>query len=249
MELRPHALRFVDVLAAFVLFLMASLLAAPAIAYLLVEVNEITKLDPETEGWLNVVSIVASSTTVIAYSCIVTPFVKLGIWRYEAFKSFLRSLRDLLIGASSWFVAYPVMLVFGQLTAIVIQHFFAPSPVDQVAVRFLKQTMGYPTLFTVTVILIVFVVPCVEEILFRGLVQTWLRRYLSVSAAISIASLIFALFHFSTSQGANNGELLVSLFVLACFLGFVYERQQSLWASIGLHSIFNGVSVLALTIQ
>ena len=61
-----------------------------------------------------------------------------------------------------------------------------------------------------------------------------------------IASLIFAAFHFSTSQGLNNIELLVSLFVLSCFLGFLYERQESLLASMALHATFNAISILAI---
>ena len=172
-----------------------------------------------------------------------------SVWGNNAFKSISQSAKDFFIGFCAWFVGYPIMLVVGQLASILTLIFFLPSTVEQVAVRYLRQIMDYPVLFISTSLLIVFVVPIVEETLFRGFLQTWLRKWLSRTGAIIVSSLIFALFHYSSSQGQNNIELLCSLFTLSCFLGFVYERQQSLWASIGLHTTFNGISVLALTIQ
>jgi uncharacterized protein len=67
--------------------------------------------------------------------------------------------------------------------------------------------------------------------------------------SILLASLIFAFFHFSYSQGIDNIEVITSLFVFSCFLGFVYERQQSLWASVGLHALFNAISVVLIVLE
>jgi membrane protease YdiL (CAAX protease family) len=106
--------------------------------------------------------------------------------------------------------------------------------------------MEFPWLFWSSVILIVTLVPFLEEVLFRGFLQTWLRRVVGVSGAIWLTALTFALFHFSTSQGADNVELISSLFVLGCFLSFLRERQRSLWAPIGLHAAFNAISILMI---
>ena len=88
---------------------------------------------------------------------------------------------------------------------------------------------------------IVIAAPCIEEFLFRGCLQSFLKQYMSTKGAILFSSLCFSLFHFSLSQGLGNISLCASLFVFALFLGFIYETG-SLFASVGLHMTFNIVS-------
>jgi membrane protease YdiL (CAAX protease family) len=64
--------------------------------------------------------------------------------------------------------------------------------------------------------------------------------------AILLSALCFALFHFAPSQGIGNISLVGSLFLFALFLGFIYERQASLFASVGLHMTFNTVSTFRI---
>ena len=132
------------------------------------------------------------------------------------------------------------------LQILEIFSLFFPAPEEQIAVKYLRTVAQFPLLFTVASLLIVFIVPIAEELLFRGFLQTWLKQKVGWGKAILITSIIFSLFHFSTQQGAHNLSLLSSLFILSCFLGFLYERQQSLFASIALHMVFNGVSILLL---
>jgi membrane protease YdiL (CAAX protease family) len=109
--------------------------------------------------------------------------------------------------------------------------------------------MENPVLFPIIVILISIVVPVLEELLFRGCLQSWISQKLGKIKAILITSIVFALFHFSRSQGLSNLELFAALFVLSCYLGYLYERQQSLLAPIALHSIFNAISISMLSMQ
>jgi membrane protease YdiL (CAAX protease family) len=69
---------------------------------------------------------------------------------------------------------------------------------------------------------------------------------LGTKAAILLTSLAFALFHYSGSQEIGNVSLIASLFTFALFLGFIYEKQSSLFASIGLHMTFNLASALRI---
>jgi membrane protease YdiL (CAAX protease family) len=64
--------------------------------------------------------------------------------------------------------------------------------------------------------------------------------------AIIFSALCFSLFHLAPSQGIGNISLVASLFLFALFLGFIYERQASLFASIGLHMTFNAVSTVRI---
>ena len=76
--------------------------------------------------------------------------------------------------------------------------------------------------------------------------QSWFKERLGPKAAILIAALCFACFHLAPSQGAGNISVAISLFTFACFLGFIYERQGSLYAPIALHMTFNTVSALRI---
>ena len=88
------------------------------------------------------------------------------------------------------------------------------------------------------VVLAVIGAPLAEEILFRGLLQSMLRRYLrSPWGGVLISSAIFALFHLGTPQN------IPALFVLAVVLGYNYERCGRLWAPILIHMLFNGAMI------
>lgn len=244
-------IKIYELLIPFVIFIGVGTIIAPLIfvlAHFLVygETKTTLDLDPQVKGWYNVVSIIASSFGIILYSFLMDARAKEAIWRVKNYQGIRQILKNFEFGVFSWLVCFPMIIVVDQLMSLFEKVFFQNSPVEQLAVKYLKMTMEYPNLFITTAILIVFVVPIIEEFLFRGLVQTWLKNYFGTKNSIIIASIIFALFHYSHEQGIANFQILFSLFALSCFLGFIYERQQSLWASIGLHCTFNAMSVLMI---
>lgn len=249
---------FIEVFGAFIIFLTATLIVAPLVALLwlsyqtghFIEMNH-HSIDPTMHGWLNAATIVISAASVLLYSLLLPPQTQSAVWGSRAFSGITRTVQDIMTGMAAWLISYPLVVIIGQVVAVISIYIFhhEPSHIDQVAVKYLKSTMSDPFLFGVTVTLIIFVVPLLEEILFRGFLQTWLKQHLGILYAIVTTSIIFALFHFSITQGWDNVELLLSLFVLSCFLGFLRERQRSLWASIGLHATFNAVTVLAILLM
>jgi hypothetical protein len=248
------AIRGWDVFRAFFIFLFMTLCVVPTLAVLWFWVRgepidlEMIAREPLTQGWLNVFGVVLSAAAVFTYVSCLKSGAKRTIWGAAAFRGGKRRLHDMFVGAITWLLGYPWLIVIGQAVAVIVLLLLQeePSHYDQVAVKFFKSTMGHPLLFAITLLLLIFVIPAMEEILFRGFLQTWLKQKWGRTKAIFVASLIFAAFHFSVSQGLNNIELLVSLFVLSCFLGFLYERQESLLASMALHATFNAVSILAI---
>jgi len=81
--------------------------------------------------------------------------------------------------------------------------------------------------------------PLAEEVFFRGLLQSMLRRYTRQPwVAVVITSAAFASIHFSTPQH------LPALFVLSLVLGYNYERTGRLVAAIGIHVLFNAISII-----
>ena len=93
------------------------------------------------------------------------------------------------------------------------------------------------------------VAPLAEELMFRGHLQTILRRALARTStsgggaspmgtwgAIVIASAMFAAVHPAWTWPP--------IFMLSLCLGWLYERTGNLWAPIALHAAFNAVSTL-----
>jgi uncharacterized protein len=155
--------------------------------------------------------------------------------------------KDLLISAAAWVVSFPLVACVSQLLILFVYLVFHVYELpDQVAIKLMKLSFQQPLYFLINGISVVVFAPFVEEILFRGFLQSYLRRYFGVFPAIAIASILFAFLHYSAQQKLGNIPLLGSLFVFSCFLGFIYERQRSLFAPIFLHAIFNTLSVASL---
>jgi membrane protease YdiL (CAAX protease family) len=155
-------------------------------------------------------------------------------------------LYNLAFGFVTWFISYPCMAFIGFSMQMATDALFHKSELDQLAVRQLKAAADEPLLFVISALCVICLVPFVEELLFRGLLQGFFKRKLSPYKAIATTSCFFALAHYSFSQGIANVELLASLFILSLFLGYLKERQQTLWAPIGLHAVFNAVGVLRI---
>lgn len=76
------------------------------------------------------------------------------------------------------------------------------------------------------------VVPCVEEVLFRGfLLQRWSRRW-GVNTAVILSSLLFGVMHVDILGGIIFGYIMCVLYI----------QTKSLWAPIVVHGINNAVA-------
>lgn len=89
-------------------------------------------------------------------------------------------------------------------------------------------------------ILVCFVAPFVEEMLFRGIILRGFLGNYSVKTSITLSSLLFALYHLNLYQ-------LPAAFLLGLFFGWLYVRSGSLWTSILAHSLYNGCAMLLWT--
>jgi uncharacterized protein len=155
--------------------------------------------------------------------------------------------RDVMMALLTWIIAFPCVAFVGQLlTGLVYLFFHTFELPDQIAIRLMRLSFQYPFYFLINALSVVIFAPFIEELIFRGFFQSYLRRFCSRMGAIVGTSLLFAFFHFSREQGLGNVPLLGSLFVFSIFLGFIYEKQRSLAASISLHATFNLLSIAGL---
>lgn len=91
----------------------------------------------------------------------------------------------------------------------------------------------------VVIVSAVILAPLVEELIFRGLMQSMLRRVIGPWGAILASTGIFAFLHFG--QGA---QAIPALLLLSVVLGYNYERTGRLVAPIAIHMLFNLVMIL-----
>ncbi len=180
------------------------------------------------------------------YTTSQSPTLFQRIWKDRSIPHSKPITKDFLMGVMTWVIGFPLVIVVGQIVDMILYFFFGMESFEQVAVRYLKTALGSPLTLSVAMFTILIAAPIIEEFLFRGCLQTYFKRHMAPKKAIILSALCFALFHFAKSQGIGNISLVASLFVFALFLGFIYERQASLFASIGLHMTFNTVSTVRI---
>lgn len=221
---------------AFIVFLAIQLFGIPLIAYAwLKTIGKHSQLTSVVQGWFNLGAIL----TVGAALAIYTKIVRKGQPSFFRTDSFFK---DIGLGAVTWLISYPLVLFVAQS----LEYLFNLPMVEQVAVQQIRRAMENPFLFTTIILAVCVIVPIIEETLFRGYMFTYLRSKMSFAKSAFVSSAIFALFHFSATQGLGNVNIIVPLFVLALFLAYLYEKRQSLWAPIGLHMIFNTISIIMI---
>jgi membrane protease YdiL (CAAX protease family) len=92
-----------------------------------------------------------------------------------------------------------------------------------------------PIYVAMLVLQAVVLVPILEELIFRGHLQTAIDRAIGrPGVAIIVPSAVFAMIHDWWSMPA--------IFALSVMMGVVYHRTQNLWAAILVHAGFNGLT-------
>jgi membrane protease YdiL (CAAX protease family) len=127
-----------------------------------------------------------------------------------------------LVSVSS-FLSYYIYLLFPvlkELSAVSEVLFHAGNPAEWIFI-----------------ILVIGVTPAVcEEILFRGYLQGTLERKMREPWIYLFSGILFALYHKSNLS-------LLSLIAVGVYLGFLYHRFQSLYATMALHFTYNSLIV------
>lgn len=143
-------------------------------------------------------------------------------------------------------MAVPVYFALYLLTVGVVSHFVPGLNVNQ------DQQIGFTDAhgilaLSLTFISLVVLPPLAEEIMVRGFLYSSLKKAMSVWPAALATSLIFAAAHLP--EGGAAGPLYIAAldtFILSLVLIYLREKTGSLWASITLHAIKNGIAFVAL---
>lgn len=138
-----------------------------------------------------------------------------------------------------WFAAFPGAwwcILLGPVLAITISAVGAalrapliPTPAEQL--------LEGKTSIIVVGIFVTLLGPAFEELLFRGFLQSLLRRFMRPAIAIALTALPFALLHGAGYQWSWQHLLLI--FVAGCVFGLVRQRTGSTAASALTHMGYN----------
>jgi membrane protease YdiL (CAAX protease family) len=100
----------------------------------------------------------------------------------------------------------------------------------------LLQTATNPVVISLMAVAAVLVAPICEEIVFRGYLFPFAKKYTGTWVAAICSGLIFAAAHGSLAA-------LLPLFIFGVVLAMLYEKTGSIWAPIAVHFCFNGATV------
>ncbi len=143
-----------------------------------------------------------------------------------------------ILWAPAGFVVY---LILTSLVTALSMAFFTFVDYSQ------AQDTGFAELasqseYLLAFISLVIIAPIAEEVLFRGYLFGKLRKYAPLWVAILITSALFGLVHFQWNVG-------IDVFVLSIVLCLLRVVSGSLWPSILLHMLKNGVAFYFLFIN
>ena len=80
--------------------------------------------------------------------------------------------------------------------------------------------------------------PIYEEVFYRGFIYRWLRTRIGYSGAVMLSSIIFSIVHIPTYN------VMPITFFNGIIFALAYERTNSIWPSVMIHGVTNGIMVL-----
>ncbi len=137
------------------------------------------------------------------------------------------SVRWLLIGAGFGVLAWFLSIATGALYAWISGDLTDPRP--ELGAAYRETNLEFAFLVIVGGLL----VPFGEELVFRGVLYTWLRRW-GIVVAMGVSTIVFGLLH-------GGGLLFFTSALLSVLAAFAYERSESLWPAIVAHSVVNTI--------
>jgi len=213
-------------------------------------VGLVKKLTPDLQGWHQlfrdhiVMSVGAIVTIAVMMFLAHIHFAR----RLKGFGLNIRTIvKDFFMAIANLLAAWPIMIATITMTLFFIK-LISGQDYELEQHQQLEMISEYTELPLRIMIVFVSVIiaPLLEEMLFRGFIQTAIRSFLNIKnsawLAIAATSVFFAIMH------KNPGHW-PALFVLGVCLGYSYEKSGSLFRPIFIHLFFNASSVAIALFQ
>jgi len=137
-------------------------------------------------------------------------------------------------GIKGWLTIVPFVLLISLIMNSLIDNQNGSNPLLEIVLNN-NNNFSFFLLFITTTLL----APLFEEIIFRGILLPTLSRDFGVISGIIVSAFIFALAHLSLGE-------MPPLFVLGIGLGITRIASGSLFSSVIMHSLWNGLTFLNL---
>ncbi len=199
----------------------------------------------QTADWLNN-STIAQFFYILLAETIILAALYLFLKKYRSTFATIGLLKPRWRDLGYGLLAVPAYYAIYLLTVSIVSHFVPSLNVDQ------QQNIGFTDVhgalaLSLTFISLVILPPLTEEIMVRGFLYSSLKKATKFLPAALLTSLIFAAAHLP--EGGAAGPLYIAAldtFILSLVLIYLREKTGSLWASITLHAIKNGVAFVSL---
>ncbi|MDR4507947.1 MAG: CPBP family intramembrane metalloprotease [Candidatus Brocadiaceae bacterium] len=145
--------------------------------------------------------------------------------------------RNIKQGVKRYLITLPLIMLAGFLINAISNYYEITPEMQDVVEWVLSEKSGF-VLFS----LIFFgsvIAPVFEEIIFRGFLQSALKNSFGKNYAIIISASLFAFVHMDIFA-------FLQIFILGLLLGYLYERTQTLAASIVVHILHNSLTLMFL---
>lgn len=193
-------------------------------------------------------SIIAQFVFIVSAEAFTVGAIYLFLRRQRARFASIGLRRPRLSDLAHGLLAVPAYYLIYLLSVGLVSHFVPALNVNQAQEIGFSNVHGLAPLI-LTFISLVILPPLTEEIMVRGFLYSSLKKGMPTLAAVLVTSAIFAGAHLP--EGGAAGPLYIAAldtFVLSLVLIYLREKTGSLWASITLHAIKNGVAFVALFI-
>lgn len=157
---------------------------------------------------------------------------------------FALRMADVPRGVLAFVLAAPVIVAVSLLAVLAARWASgkAPEPVAHDLLRLILDHRGNPWAWALAGSAVLGA-PIVEEVMYRGLLQSAIVRATArPRASIAITSALFALAHLPPGSGVPY-HALATLFVLSLCMGLAYELSRSLCVPVVMHVCFNAANV------
>lgn len=220
-----------DITKVFVFYFIMVTLGSPLVTYIS---RKTLDIDPATvlgsSVFVLVLTLITNGLSCLYVLSIVSvrhrqPISALGLnlWEWR---------RNLGLGLLHYLMFLPIIISAGFLVAFVSKNLGVTPQHQQVVYRLVEEKSFM--VMTAMVVFGVAVSPVVEEVLFRGFLQPFLRGFLGSSRAIFLSAFFFALVHLSI-------YVFLQILVLGLLLAYLFEKTGTLVAPISIHMLHNSL--------
>ena len=145
---------------------------------------------------------------------------------YNTVKNQQISLKELGINFHRMYIYFPIAVLIGIMVATVEYRILSPVA--------LIDNTRFSNIALITIIMIMFI-GTVEEIIFRPILQTRLKKVFGLRYSILLSGILFGIMH--STYGVVNEILFASIFGI--ILGYIFHKTRSLPFTISIHGITN----------